>query len=106
MLRMAAAARGLPTHPALDNPASGRYGGPPVPAMTDTAWNPPSERGQILVITAASLFVLLAIAAIVVDLGFSWMLHRQEQNAADPAALAAARFIGDQDPVSGNQTFD
>ena len=66
----------------------------------------PAERGQILIITAAALFVLLAIAALVVDLGFSWMLHRQEQNAADPAAVAAARFIGDQDPVTGNQTFD
>lgn len=64
------------------------------------------ERGQVLIITAASMLVLLGIAAIVVDLGFSWMLHRQEQNAADPAALAAARFIGEQDPVTGNQTFD
>jgi hypothetical protein len=32
------------------------------------------------------------------------MLRRQEQNAADPAALAAARFI--QDPVSGVQLID
>lgn len=65
-----------------------------------------SDRGQILVITAAALVVLLGVAAIVVDLGFSWMLHRQEQNAADPAALAAARFIGDQDLGTGLQTFD
>ncbi len=36
-------------------------------------------------------------------LGFSWMLARQEQNAADPAALAAARFITDPDPVTGIQ---
>jgi Putative Flp pilus-assembly TadE/G-like len=58
-----------------------------------------SERGQILLVTAASLIVLMAIAAIVVDLGMSWMLRRQEQNAADPAAIAAARHI--KDPITG-----
>jgi len=52
-------------------------------------------RGQILIVVAAGLVVLLAIAALVVDLGFSWMLHRQEQNAADPAAIAAARWLKD-----------
>jgi len=50
-------------------------------------------RGQVLVITAFAMIVLLAIAAIVVDLGFSWMLHRKEQNAADPGSLAAAKWI-------------
>jgi hypothetical protein len=57
------------------------------------------EHGQILVITAAGLVVLMGIAALVVDLGFSWMLRRQEQNAADPAAIAAARHL--KDPVTG-----
>ncbi len=52
-----------------------------------------------MVITAATLFVLIAIAALVVDLGFSWMLRRQEQNAADTAAIAAARWL--RDPASG-----
>ncbi|HEX4813538.1 MAG TPA: pilus assembly protein TadG-related protein [Nonomuraea sp.] len=65
-----------------------------------------APRGQILIITAASMLVLLGVAALVVDLGFSWMLQRQEQNAADPAALAAARFIGDQDPLTGSQAFN
>lgn len=51
------------------------------------------ERGQILIITGVSMVVLIAIGAIVADLGFSWLLHRQEQNAADPASLAAARYI-------------
>jgi hypothetical protein len=64
------------------------------------------QRGQVLIITAAAMVVLLVIAALVVDLGFSWMLHRQEQNASDPGALAAARFISDPDPVTGLQTFD
>jgi hypothetical protein len=52
-----------------------------------------AERGQILVIVAAGLVVLLAISALAIDVGFSWMLRRQEQNAADPAAIAAARHL-------------
>jgi len=56
-----------------------------------------SDRGQVLLVTAAGMVVLMAIAAIVIDLGFSWMLRRQEQNAADPASVAAARYI----PSSG-----
>lgn len=52
-------------------------------------------RGQAIIIVAMSLVVLLAIASLVVDLGMSWMLRRQEQNAADPASLAAARYIED-----------
>ena len=65
-----------------------------------------SRRGQILPVTAAALIVLFGIAALVVDLGLSWMLRRQEQNAADPASLAAARFISDPHPVTGVQTYD
>jgi hypothetical protein len=51
------------------------------------------SRGQVLIITAFAMVVLIAIAAIVVDLGMSWMLHRQEQNAVDPGSLAAAKWI-------------
>jgi hypothetical protein len=61
-----------------------------------------SERGQILVIAAVALVVLMGIAALVLDLGFSWMLHRKEQNAVDPASIAAARWLVDAstgDPV-------
>ena len=50
-------------------------------------------RGQILVIFAAGVVVMLAIAALVIDLGFVFMIRRQEQNAADPGAIAAARHI-------------
>ena len=57
------------------------------------AHNLPDNRGQILVVTAAAMLTLLAIAAVVIDLGFSWMLSRQEQNAADPGALAAGRYL-------------
>ena len=62
-----------------------------------TARRAASEHGQILLVTAAGMIVLIGIAAIVIDLGFSWMLRRQEQNAADPGAVAAARYI----PASG-----
>jgi hypothetical protein len=56
-----------------------------------------NQRGQILIITAAAMIVLIGISALVIDLGFSWMLRRHEQNAADPAAVAAARYL----PASG-----
>jgi hypothetical protein len=58
------------------------------------------ERGQVLIIAAVAMVVLLVIAAIVIDLGFSWMLLRQEQNAADPGSVAAARFITYASPIS------
>lgn len=61
-------------------------------------------RGQILVIVAAGMVVLLGIAALVIDLGFSWMLHRHEINAVDPAAIAAARWL--RDPVTGDPTVN
>lgn len=51
------------------------------------------DRGQVLVIFAGGLIALLGIAALVVDLGFAFMIRRHEQNAADPAAVAAARYI-------------
>jgi Flp pilus assembly protein TadG len=49
--------------------------------------------GQILVIFAGGLVTLMAIAALVIDLGFVFMIRRQEQNAVDPGAVAAARYI-------------
>lgn len=62
------------------------------------------DRGQILIITAAAMIVLLGVAALVVDLGMSWMLRRQEQNAADPGAIAAARWL--KDPMTGQPTLN
>ena len=52
----------------------------------------PSE-GQILVLFAGGLVAILLIGALVVDLGMVFMQRRQEQNAADPGALAAARYL-------------
>lgn len=54
-----------------------------------------TQRGQIAVMAAVAMFVLLGIAALAIDLGFSWSLRRHIQNAVDPAALAAARWIDD-----------
>lgn len=51
------------------------------------------DRGQVLVIFTGGLVLLLAIAALVIDLGFAFMIRRQEQNAADPGAIAAARYL-------------
>jgi Flp pilus assembly protein TadG len=51
------------------------------------------ERGQILVVFAGGLVLMLAIAALVIDIGFTFMIRRAEQNAADPGAIAAARYI-------------
>lgn len=51
------------------------------------------DHGQMLLIFAGALVLLLGITALVVDLGFVFMLRRQEQNAADPASVAAARYI-------------
>jgi hypothetical protein len=62
-----------------------------------------SSQGQVLIIVAFGMVVLMGIGALVVDLGLSWMLRRHEQNAADPAAIAAARHL--KDPM-GNATWD
>src|SRR6185503_890151 len=51
------------------------------------------QRGQILVVVAGGMLLFLALVALVIDLGFAFMLRRQEANAADPGAIAAARYI-------------
>lgn len=50
-------------------------------------------RGQVLIVFAGAILALLVVAALVIDIGFVIMLRRQEQNAADPGAVAAARYI-------------
>jgi hypothetical protein len=61
--------------------------------MRRSTRHPRRPSGQVLVIFASGLVLLLAIGALVVDLGFVFMIRRQEQNAADPGAIAAARYI-------------
>ena len=66
----------------------------------------PDSRGQVLLIVAFAMMALIAIGAIVVDLGLSWMLRRQEQNAADPASIAASRYIEDGDSAATRTKMD
>lgn len=60
----------------------------------------PVRHGQVLIIVAFAMVVLLGIGAIVIDLGLSWMLRRHEQNAADPASIAAAAYIEEGDSAT------
>lgn len=52
-----------------------------------------SDDGQIVVIFAIAIVSLLAIAALVFDVGQNLLDRRTEQNAADAAALAGARYL-------------
>lgn len=49
-----------------------------------------ARRGNVAVIIALSLTILLAFAAVVIDVGYGRLVQRQLQDAADAAALAAA----------------
>ncbi|HUR02601.1 MAG TPA: pilus assembly protein TadG-related protein [Nonomuraea sp.] len=51
------------------------------------------QQGQILVLFTACLLTILAIGGLVTDAGFAFILRREAQNAADPGAIAAARYI-------------
>ena len=53
----------------------------------------PQERGQVLVLFGASLAVMFLIAAIAFDVGMVVLERRDQQNAADAAALAGARYV-------------
>ena len=94
--------RGLPTDPGPGNALPRRDPGTSRPAMMNCR-DPSSERGQILITTAAGLIVLAAIAAIVVDLGMSWMLKRGEQNAAGQVPCGRAVVAW---PVSRDATME
>ncbi len=51
------------------------------------------ERGQILVLFAVALAVLFLAAALAFDIGMVVLERRDQQNAADAAALAGARYV-------------
>lgn len=55
--------------------------------------NRKNEEGQVLVLFAGGVIVILGIAALVFDVGQALVDRRTEQNAADAAALAGARYI-------------
>ncbi len=53
-----------------------------------------SKRGQVLVILAISIFALLGMVALAVDLGYLWSVRHELQRSADAGALAgASRFM-------------
>jgi hypothetical protein len=60
-----------------------------------------SERGQILVIFAGGFLMICLIAALVFDVGQNLLDRRAEQNAADAAALAGARYFPSTDVYHG-----
>ncbi len=51
------------------------------------------ERGQVVVIFGLALFVIVLIAALAFDGGLMLLERRDQQNAADAAALAGARYL-------------
>jgi hypothetical protein len=53
----------------------------------------PAERGQILVLFAGALVLLFLVAAMAFDIGMLMVERRDQQNAADAAALAGARYV-------------
>lgn len=60
--------------------------------MLSTTENSP-ERGQVLVLFAGGIVALLIIAALAFDVGMMLIERRDQQNAADSAALAGARYV-------------
>ena len=58
------------------------------------------EAGQVLVLFAGGVLALLLVAALAFDVGMMLLERRDEQNAADAAALAGARYIFEPDCVA------
>ncbi len=64
--------------------------------------DPTRERGQILVLFAGALATLLIVAALAFDVGLMLLERRDQQNAADAAALAGARYVLASGDYSGS----
>jgi hypothetical protein len=60
------------------------------------------ESGQSLIIIAAVVLVLLALVALVVDVGNAYAQRRIVQNAVDAAAMAGALKLAENDPEGGS----
>jgi len=52
------------------------------------------QRGSVIILFALSLFVLIGIGALAIDIGFLHTTRSELQNVADAAALAGARYLG------------
>jgi hypothetical protein len=62
------------------------------------------EAGQVLVLFAGGILALLIVCALAFDVGMMLLERRDEQNAADAAALAGARYIFAPDCVAPTWT--
>ncbi len=63
------------------------------------------ERGQALAIIAGGMVGLLAMVALVVDVGNAYTLQRRVRNAVDAAALAGARELANQEETTNGQVL-
>jgi len=54
------------------------------------------SRGQVIVLFALSLTMLIGIMGLAIDLSFAWINELRIQKAADSAALAGAVYLPDQ----------
>ena len=57
------------------------------------------ENGAVIIYVALALFLMLAIAALAIDVGYNRVVRSQLQNAADAAALAACNKFYPRDEV-------
>lgn len=65
-----------------------------------------SARGQVLAIFALSLTALLGAAALAFDAGLLYVERRDQQNAADAAALAGAHYLPDNATSARSAALD
>jgi putative Flp pilus-assembly TadE/G-like protein len=65
-----------------------------------------SERGSVAIVVALSLTLLLAFAALVVDVGLNWAARTSAQTAADSAALAGASTLLLDGPAAAFETVE
>jgi Flp pilus assembly protein TadG len=67
------------------------------------------ERGQILMLAAAGMFVFVALVGLVIDTGVAFRERRNLQNAADLSAMAGTKVIADHyldGGRTGTQVYD
>jgi hypothetical protein len=64
------------------------------------------ERGQVAIIVALTLTLMLAFGALVVDVGLNWAARSEAQGAADAAALAGAALLPADPPGAATVVKD
>ncbi len=64
------------------------------------------SRGQVLALFALSLVAVLSAAALAFDAGLMYVERRDQQNAADAAALAGARYLTSSTPDARQDATD